>query len=56
MSLNIYPIKEWLLICIVVTSCIGYFIRNWDTFPILYGYFLTDLFWDNIRRVIIIYS
>jgi len=56
MSLNIYPIKEWLLICIVVTSCVGYFIRNWDTFPVLYGYFLTDLFWDNIRRVIIIYS
>lgn len=56
MSLNIYPIKEWILICIVCTSAIGYFIRNWDTFPVLYGYFLTDLFWDNFRRVLIIYT
>ena len=56
MSLNIYPIKEWLLICIIGTAAIGYFIRNWDTFPVLYGYFLTDLFWDNFRRVLIIYS
>ena len=56
MSLNIYPIKEWLLICIMGTAAIGYFIRNWDTFPVLYGYFLTDLFWDNFRRVLIIYS
>ena len=56
MSLNIYPIKEWLLICIIGTAALGYFIRNWDTFPILYGYFLTDLFWDNIRRVLVIYS
>ena len=56
MSLNIYPVKEWLLICIIGTATLGYFIRNWDTFPILYGYFLTDLFWDNIRRVLVIYS
>lgn len=56
MSLNIYPVKEWLLICIISTATIGYFIRNWDTFPVLYGYFLTDLFWDNFRRVLIIYS
>lgn len=56
MSLNIYPVKEWLLICIIGTATIGYSIRNWDTFPVLYGYFLTDLFWDNFRRVLIIYS
>ncbi len=56
MSLNIYPVREWLLICIIGTATIGYFIRNWDTFPVLYGYFLTDLFWDNFRRVLIIYS
>lgn len=56
MSLSIYPVKEWLLICIIGTATIGYSIRNWDTFPVLYGYFLTDLFWDNFRRVLIIYS
>jgi len=55
-SLNIYPVREWLLICIVGTATIGFFIRNWDTFPVLYGYFLTDLFWDNFRRVLIIYT
>lgn len=55
-SLNIYPVKEWLLICLVATVAIGYLIRDWNTFPILYGYFLTDLFWDNLTRVIIIYA
>ena len=56
MSLNIYPVREWLLICIIGTSTVGVFIRNWDTFPVLYGYFLTDLFWDNFKRVLIIYA
>ena len=56
MSLNIYPIKEWFVISLVGASALGYFIRNWNTFPVLYGYFLTDLFWDNLRRVIIIYT
>ena len=55
-SLNIYPIKEWFIICLIATSIIGYLIRRWDTFPVLYGYFLTDLFWDNLTRVIIIYT
>lgn len=56
MSLNIYPIKEWLAISLLGTVSIGYLIRRWDTFPVLYGYFLTDLFWDNFRRVLIIYT
>lgn len=56
MSFNIYPIKEWILICTICTATMGYFIRNWDTFPVLYGYFLTDLFWENFRRVLIIYT
>lgn len=56
MSLNIYPIKEWFVISLACASALGYFIRNWNTFPVLYGYFLTDLFWDNLRRVIIIYT
>ena len=55
-SLNIYPVKEWLVICLIVTTFIGYLIRDWNTFPVLYGYFLTDLFWDNLMRVIVIYT
>ena len=56
MSLYIYPIKEWFLISLIVLSLIGYSIRNWNTFPVLYGYFLTDLFWDNFIRVMVIYG
>tara|TARA_Y100000114_G_scaffold84038_1_gene77574 strand:+ start:146 stop:1411 length:1266 start_codon:yes stop_codon:yes gene_type:complete len=56
MSLYIYPIKTWLLISLVCLCILGYFIRKWDTFPVLYGYFLTDLFWDNLIRVIAVYT
>ncbi len=56
MSIYIYPVKIWLLITILTLSVIGYFIRKWDTFPVLYGFFLTDLFWDNFMRVWIIYT
>ena len=55
-SLNIYPMTEWLIICLVVLCVIGYLIKDWNTFPVLYGYFLTDLFWDNFTRAIIIYT
>ena len=55
MSINIYPVQEWLIICLLVLGLIGYALRKFDTFPILYGYFLTDLFWDNLMRVMIIY-
>ena len=56
MSIYIYPVKIWLLITMLALSAIGYFIRKWDTFPVLYGFFLTDLFWDNLMRVWIIYT
>lgn len=55
MSINIYPVQEWLIICLLVLGIIGYALRKFDTFPILYGYFLTDLFWDNLMRVMVIY-
>ena len=55
MSINIYPVQEWLIICLLVLGVIGYALRKFDTFPILYGYFLTDLFWDNLMRVMVIY-
>jgi len=56
MSIIIYPVREWLLISLVVLSIIGYYLKRVDTFPILYGYFLTDLFWDNLMRVMVIYG
>jgi len=56
MSCYIYPTKEWYIITLCVLSALGYIIRKWDTFPVLYGYFLTDLFWDNLMRVIVIYG
>lgn len=56
MSIYIYPIKWWIILCLIGCSIIGYIIRKWETFPILYGFFLTDLFYGNILRVIAIYS
>ena len=56
MSIYIYPVREWLLISLVALSIIGYYLKRLDTFPILYGYFLTDLFWDNLMRVMVIYG
>ena len=55
MSINIYPVQEWIILCLLVLGLIGYALRKFDTFPILYGYFLTDLFWDNLMRVMVIY-
>jgi len=55
-SFNIYPIDEWLAVCLLCLGVLGYIIRDWNTFPVLYGYFLTDLFWDNLTRVVIIYT
>lgn len=56
MSIYVYPIKEWIIISLLILSILGYFFRRHDTFPILYGYFLTDLFWNNLIRVVAIYS
>ena len=56
MSIYIYPVREWLLITLIVLSTIGYYLKRVDTFPILYGFFLTDLFWDNLMRVMVIYG
>jgi putative tricarboxylic transport membrane protein len=56
MSVYIYPVREWLLISLIILSIVGYCLRKLDTFPILYGYFLTDLFWDNLMRVMVIYD
>ena len=56
MSIYIYPIKFWMALCLICTTIVGYLIRRWETFPVLYGFFLTDLFYNNLIRVIAIYT
>jgi len=56
MSIYIYPVREWMIITLFVLGTIGYYLKRVDTFPILYGFFLTDLFWDNLMRVMVIYG
>jgi TctA family transporter len=56
MSIYIYPVREWMIITLFVLGTIGYYLKRVDTFPILYGFFLTDLFWDNLMRVIVIHG
>ena len=56
MCMFVYPIKIWFIISLIVLSVLGYFVRKWDTFPVLYGFFLTDLFWENMIRVWVIYT
>ena len=56
MSIQIYPVAEWMLICLIVLTILGYYMRNLDTFPVIYGFFLTDLFWDNAMRVVVIHD
>src|SRR6056300_2012058 len=53
-SISIFAIREWMIICIFVLSIIGFLIRRWDTSPIIYGYFLSDLFYENFIRTLII--
>ena len=53
-SISIFAIHEWMIICIFVLSIIGFLIRRWDTSPIIYGYFLSDLFYENLIRTLII--
>jgi putative tricarboxylic transport membrane protein len=53
-SLYVYPIKVWFMICLSVSMILGYVMRRWDTTPIIYGYFLSDLFYENLVRTLAI--
>ena len=55
-GLYVYPIKDWYIISLAVLMVIGYLIRRWDTTPIIYGFFLSDLFYENLVRTLIILS
>ena len=53
-SLYVYPIKDWYIISLSIAMVTGYLIRRWDTSPVIYGFFLSDLFYENLVRTLII--
>lgn len=53
-NILIFPIHEWMAICIILLSLLGFLIRRLDTSPIIYGYFLGDLFFQSLIRTFII--
>jgi len=55
-SVVIFPIHEWMVACILIAMVLGYFLRNYDTSPVIYGYFLSDLFYESFVRTVIILS
>lgn len=56
MSIYIYPVHTWMIICISILMILGYFLRRFDTTPIIYGFFITDLFYESLVRALIIIS
>tara|TARA_B100001113_G_scaffold217554_1_gene178449 strand:- start:2035 stop:3324 length:1290 start_codon:yes stop_codon:yes gene_type:complete len=53
-SILIFPKHEWMLFCILTLSVIGFILKRWETSPVIYGYFLSDLFYENLIRTLII--
>jgi putative tricarboxylic transport membrane protein len=55
-SIAIFPIHIWMLVCILCFSVLGYSLRHWDTSPVIYGFFLSDLFYESLIRTLVILS
>lgn len=55
-SIIMFPVHVWMIICILCLSVLGYTIRRLDTSPVIYGYFLSDLFYESLVRTLIILS
>lgn len=55
-SVYIFPIHIWMAVCILCLSVLGYSLKRFDTSPIIYGYFLSDLFYESLIRTIVILS
>jgi len=55
-SILIFPIHVWMAICILCLSVLGYSLKRFDTSPIIYGYFLSDLFYESLIRTLVILS
>ena len=55
-SISIFPIHIWMFVCILCLSVLGYTLRRWDTSPVIYGFFLSDLFYESLIRTLVILS
>lgn len=55
-SILLFPIKLWIAICIICLSVLGYKLKQWDTSPVIYGFFLSDLFYESFIRTLVILS
>jgi putative tricarboxylic transport membrane protein len=55
-SIAIFPIHIWMFMCILCLSVLGYTLKRWDTSPVIYGFFLSDLFYESLIRTIVILS
>jgi putative tricarboxylic transport membrane protein len=55
-SIAIFPIHIWMFVCILCLSVLGYTLKRWDTSPVIYGFFLSDLFYESLIRTIVILS
>jgi putative tricarboxylic transport membrane protein len=55
-SIMTFPIHIWMLVCILCLSVLGYTLRHLDTSPAIYGFFLSDLFYESLIRAIVIIS
>lgn len=55
-SILLFPIKLWMTICIISLSVLGYKLRHWDTSPVIFGFFLSDLFYESLIRTLVILS
>jgi TctA family transporter len=53
-SIIMFPIHIWMIVCILCLSVLGYTLKNWDTSPIIFGYFLSSLFYESLIRAIVI--
>jgi putative tricarboxylic transport membrane protein len=55
-SIVMFPIHGWMLTCILCLSVLGYLLKRWDTTPVIYGFFLSDLFYESLVRTLVIIS
>lgn len=55
-SILLFPVKLWIAICIICLSVLGYKLRHWDTSPVIFGFFLSDLFYESFIRTLVILS
>ena len=55
-SIVIFPIHEWMVVCLFILMVLGYALKRLDTSPIIYGFFLSDLFYESLTRTIVILS